>query len=85
MDTNTNPSAPTNEWGGEKSSMGQSPPPPSYDNAILPYPPAGPAYPPQGQVITYFIDRIKCDLSYTQFYLNKCNLSILLFYIIDTY
>lgn len=51
MDPNKYPSAPMKEWGEEKSSMGQSPPPPSYDNANVGYPPAGPAYPPQGQVI----------------------------------
>ncbi|CAG12869.1 unnamed protein product [Tetraodon nigroviridis] len=43
MDPNKYPS-------GEKSSMGQVAPPPSYDIASPGYPPAGPGYPPQGQV-----------------------------------
>lgn len=47
MDPNKYQSAPTKEWSGEKSSMGQAPPPPSYDNANLGYPPAGPGYPQQ--------------------------------------
>ncbi|XP_003965976.1 proline-rich transmembrane protein 1-like [Takifugu rubripes] len=49
MDPNKYPSAPMKEWGEEKSSMGQAPPPPSYDNANVGYPAVGPAYPPQGQ------------------------------------
>ncbi|XP_035528067.1 proline-rich transmembrane protein 1 [Morone saxatilis] len=45
-------SAPPQEWSGEKSSMGQMPPPPYHDNPGYPqpgpgYPQAGPAYPPQ--------------------------------------
>lgn len=38
----------SSEWAGEKSSMGQAPPPPYQDNANPGYPqPSGPAYPPQ--------------------------------------
>ncbi|XP_073341283.1 uncharacterized protein [Pagrus major] len=48
MDPNKSASAPPTDWSGEKSSMGQSPPPPPYhDNPV--YPPSGQAYPPQGQ------------------------------------
>lgn len=48
MDPNKSASAPPTEWGGEKSSMGQPPPPPYQDNPYTGYPqPGGPAYPPQ--------------------------------------
>lgn len=49
MDPNKSASGPPTDWSGEKSSMGQSPPPPPYhDNPVYPQP--GQAYPPQGQV-----------------------------------
>ncbi|XP_030250140.1 proline-rich transmembrane protein 1 isoform X2 [Sparus aurata] len=48
MDPNKSASGPPTDWSGEKSSMGQSPPPPPYhDNPVYPQP--GQAYPPQGQ------------------------------------
>ncbi|KAK2844238.1 hypothetical protein Q5P01_010897 [Channa striata] len=36
------------EWGGEKSSMGQAPPPPYQDNPNPGYPQVGPGYPQVG-------------------------------------
>ncbi|KAF3691631.1 Proline-rich transmembrane protein 1 Dispanin subfamily D member 1 [Channa argus] len=47
MDPSKSASSP--EWGGEKSSMGQAPPPPYQDNPNLGYPQAGLGYPPQAQ------------------------------------
>ncbi|XP_028984636.1 synapse differentiation-inducing gene protein 1-like [Betta splendens] len=49
MDPNKSPSAPPQGFVGEKSSMGQAPPPPYYDNPGSVYPQPGPAYPAQQQ------------------------------------
>lgn len=50
MDPSKSASAPPQERTGEKSSMGQSPPPPYFDSPNQGYPQPGPGYPPQGQV-----------------------------------
>lgn len=50
MDPNKSSGAPPPEFSGEKSSMGQAPPPPYYDNPNPGYPQPGPGYPPQPQV-----------------------------------
>lgn len=42
--------SPQPEFTGEKSSMGQAPPPPYFDNPNPGYPQPGPGYPPQPQV-----------------------------------
>ncbi|XP_026227078.1 proline-rich transmembrane protein 1 [Anabas testudineus] len=49
MDPNKSSGAPPPEFSGEKSSMGQAPPPPYYDNPNPGYPQPGPGYPPQPQ------------------------------------
>lgn len=48
MDPNKSASAPPAGWSDEKSSMGQSPPPPYHDNPYQGQPQPGPGYPQQG-------------------------------------
>ncbi|XP_023266307.1 proline-rich transmembrane protein 1-like isoform X2 [Seriola lalandi dorsalis] len=49
MDPSKSASAPPQEYGDEKSSMGQVPPPAYFDNPHPAYPHPGAAYPPQMQ------------------------------------